>query len=199
MSIRHQVALVFLAFAATHATAETSRIHVAPGKYNDYYHVRFVLTPGNCELSVPVSERFPRYSEDNAYTFSRGGQFEVFVRRKDFPVPAPHTDREFLILRMPRTSPDHTHAAEYIAKKRKLFEQIRKMKTDGTDNVEVIVELNPYITVLERDPLTVELSGRNIFFRQAHGQYIDHVGPLKESEAAERTPPRDVRNVPPEE
>ena len=165
-----------VAFGANRAVPE---IHVAHGKYGDYYHVRFTLTPDNCELTVSLSERRPRYSDSNEYTFAEGGQFEVFVRKQDFPVPSPHTSRTFLILRMPWTDPSAQHAEKHISAKRVLFDKIKRMKTEGKGTVEVVVELNPYVTVLNRDPLTVELSGRNIFFRQAHSQYIDYVGPLK--------------------
>ncbi|MFW6457541.1 MAG: hypothetical protein ACOC0A_04525 [Planctomycetota bacterium] len=163
-------------------SASNSDIHVVPGKYRTYYHIRFRLTPENCELSVPVSERQPKYSDTNEYSFSEGGQFEVFVRKADFPIPSPYPDREFLILRMPWTNPSESNAEQFISAKRKLFERIRKMKEEGGEPVEVTIELNPYVKVLSEDPLTVELEQRNIFFRQAYGQYIDYVGELKDED-----------------
>lgn len=160
--------------------AGDSAIHVVQGEARKYYHVRFDLAPENCELTVPITERMPRYSESNTYAFTSWGQFEVFVRRAAFPVPAPHTQREFLILRMPGTDP-HTHpeAKRLLASKRDLFDALQRMKTEGAGTVSVIVELNPFMRVLNQDPLRIELTGRNIFFRQAYGQYIDYLGPLR--------------------
>ncbi len=172
------VALMILA-------ASAAEVNVAPGRYRDYYHVHFRLTPENCELSVPVSERQPKYSESNEYEFSEGGQFEVFVRKADFPIPAPHTDREFLILRMPWTDPEYGEAEQYIAGKRALFDRIHKMKAEAEGTVGVVVQLNPYVEILNEDPPDVVLTGRNIFFRQAYGKYIDYVGPLKPEDIPE--------------
>ncbi|GFR70996.1 hypothetical protein ElyMa_003801300 [Elysia marginata] len=81
---------------------------------------------------------------------------------------------------MPWTSPDNPDAHRHIAAKRALFEKIQTMKSEGKGSVEVTIELNPYVTVLKRNPLALELSGRNVFFRQAKGQYIDYVNPLKQ-------------------
>ncbi|GAA4650325.1 hypothetical protein GCM10023116_26080 [Kistimonas scapharcae] len=159
--------------------ALATEIHVSPGKYNDYYHLRFALTPENCKLSIPPTERQHRFA-NNTYEFSESGQFEVFIRKQAFPIPAPHISSEFLILRMPSTAPDTPDAHHHIAAKRALFEQIQTMKSKGKGSVDVSIELNPYVTVLKRTPLTLELSGRNVFFRQAKGEYIDYVGPLKQ-------------------
>ena len=156
-----------------------SEVYVSPGKYNDYYHLRFALTPENCELNTSLTERQHRYANNNAYAFSEGGQFEVFIRKQAFPISAPHTSSGFLILRMPWTDPDSPDARRHIADKRALFDQILAMKSEGKGSVEVTIELNPYVTVLNHDPLKLELSGRNVFFRQAQEQYIDYVGPLK--------------------
>ena len=182
--IQRTIMTAFLSMAAVTAGGGEVDIHVAPGKYNEYYHLRFGLTPDNCELTVPLTERRHRYAGNNEYTFAEGGQFEVFVRTSAFPVPAPHTDREFLILRMPWTDPDHPKASRFIARKRKLFDAILAMKTRGEGAVDVVVELNPFVNVLKKNPLILELSGRNIFFRQAHRQYIDYVGPLKKQDIA---------------
>jgi hypothetical protein len=161
------------------AMAGESKIHVSPGKYLDYYHIQFELTSDNCELEIPISERKPKYAKSNEYKISEGGQFEVFVRKSHFPIPAPHSKSEFLILRMSWTDPDSPGADQKIAGKQRLFNAIRKMKSDGNGRVNVILELNPYVTVLRKKPLSLELSGRNIFFRHADGEYIDYLGRLK--------------------
>ena len=171
----------FLVFMESSYAESANSIVVAAGKCNDYYHVKVTLTPENSELTVSFDER-PQTTPyiDNKYEFSSWGQFEVFVDRNVFPVPAPHFTKKYLILRMPGTKPGSEKAKKYIEEKRRLFEEIKNMKLSGKGQVEVIVELNPYINVLSKDPLRVELSGRNIFFRDAHGRYIDYLGPLKE-------------------
>ena len=149
-------------------THETT-IHIAPGKYFPYYHIRFSLTPDNTVLTVPLSERKPRHSDNNDYIFAEGGQYEVFVENKKFPFPNPLLERKCLILRMPWTNPDMENASQYIAEKYELFTKIKEMKETQSGSVEVTIELNSYMNVLSKNPLEIELSGRNIFFRQAHG------------------------------
>ena len=154
-------------------------IHVASGKYSPYYHIRFSLTPDNTVLTVPLSERKPQYSDNNDYVFAEGGQFEVFVERSKFPIPSPYSERKYLILRMPWTNISMETADQYIAEKYELFKRIKEMKETQQGSVEVSIELNPFVNVISEDPLQLELSNRNIFFRQAHGRHIDYVGSLK--------------------
>ncbi len=154
------------------------KIVVSPGKWGDYYHLKFILTPENTELTVSMKERRDKWGK-NEYEFTPRGQFEVFVDKSVFPVSAPHFERKHLILRMPGTEPNSVNADEYIAQKKQLFENIKKMKLSGEGKVEVIVQLNPYMEVISKDPLRLELSGRNIFFRDAGGKYIDYLGPLR--------------------
>lgn len=140
-----------------------------------YYHLQFSLTPQSIQLNVPISERYHRHAGSNEYYFADGGQFEVFVDKNAFPIPAPHCEKQYLILRMPWTAPDLPHAKEYIAEKRVLFDRIKKMKDSCNGSVEVTIELNPFVNVVRKDPLKLEMAGRNIFFRQANGRYVDHV------------------------
>jgi hypothetical protein len=160
--------------------AKDVKIHVAPGKYSPYYHIRFTLTPDIIKLQVPISERMPRYTKSNEYVFTKGGQFEVFIDKDAFPINSPHFEKKYLILRMPWTSTDFEDSQLYIAEKHRLFQAIYEMKKDNKGAIEVTLELNPFVNVLSKKPLKVELAGRNIFFRQAHGRYIDYVGPIRE-------------------
>lgn len=173
------ILIIYLSITCYPALASESQIHVSPGKYNNYYHMSYSLTPENCELEIPLSERTPKYAETNEYTFSESGQFEVFIRKTHFPVPSPNLKGEFIILRMPWTDPDDPDANKKIAKKRHIFDSIKQMKTLGKGSIELILELNPYVKVLQGDPLKLELSGRNIFFRHSHGSYVDYLGELK--------------------
>ena len=179
MKLFFRITLACLVFTTNISVAKALKIHIAHGRFHDYYHMQFTLTPENCELTIPISERHPIYTESNTYTFAEGGQFEVFVRKSDFPIPSPGIHSKFLILRMPWTAPSYADSENYIRAKGILFDRIRKMKTKGKGSVEIIIELNPYITVRKKNPLKIELSGRNIFFRQAYGRYINYVGALK--------------------
>ncbi len=172
---------VILLLSALIARGEPEGIQVTRTNGRDYFHLCFSLTPANSELTVPLSQRAPRYGGSNEYQFAEGGQFEVFVRNSMFPVPASYTDAELLILRMPWTNPDLPGADQYITEKRALFERIRNMKESGTGTVDVVIEFDPgdrFVKVLSTNPPKLEVLGRNIFFRQAYGRYISHVGPL---------------------
>ena len=161
-------------------------LHVVTGKYGHaFYHLRYLLTPGNCELSIPNDQRPPRYGDSNAFTFDQGGQFEVFIPASEFPVGVETPDHKpgFLILRMPSTAPDDTDAARKIAGKRSLFDRIQRMKSEGKGSVEVVIELPlNQVEVLEKQPLRVKMNGINLSFRQAFGRYIGYTGPLNEED-----------------
>jgi hypothetical protein len=152
-------------------------IHVSEGKYTRYYHLLLKLHPQDFELTVPTDQRRPRYTTENRYEFSGSGQFEIFVRKEAFPVPAPKCER-YIIVRMPGTNPSIADAARKLEQKRTLFDTLKELKNSDTGAHEVAIELNPYVQVIRSDPLQLELTECNVFFRQADGAYIDRVGPL---------------------
>jgi len=150
------------------AAAPAPAISVQPGPYGPYYHLRFALTAAAVDLAA--SDRRVR----------SGGQFEIRLRPERFPVPAPHC-RGNLILRMPWTAPYAPDAAAKIAAKEALLARILALAKSPDDVVTVVLELNPYVEVTSRDPLGLELTQCNVFFRQASGAYIDTTGPLESS------------------
>ena len=123
-------------------------IKINPGKYADYYHIRYELTTGN-------------YLVNAEYGFNKGGQFEVFVPKEHFPIAAPHCNKN-IIIRMPYSS--------FEKRKRALYNKLLLSKT-----ITVTLELNPYVQVLNKDPLKVELESCNVFFRQRAGNYYDQL------------------------
>ena len=139
-------------------------IVVQPGRYGPYYHMRFGLTAASIDFAA--SDRRAR----------AGGQFELRLRPEVFPVPAPHC-RGNLILRMPWTAPDAPDAAAKIAAKQSLLARIRALAQAPDDVVPVVLELNPYVEVISRNPLRLQLTQCNLFFRQASGGYVDRTGP----------------------
>jgi len=142
--------------------AETAgKIFVTPGKYGPYYHVRLQLKAAAIDFAA------------SDHTTSSGGQFEIRLRPESFPVPAPNC-RGPIILRMPWTAPDTPGAKEKIAAKEALLKRILTLQQLSKETLSVVVELNPYVEMVGRDPLQVRLTQCNIFFRDAFGAYVDH-------------------------
>jgi hypothetical protein len=108
---------------------------------------------------------------------SSGGQFELRLRPKQFPIQAPHC-RGLLILRMPWTAPGVPQADAKIAAKKALLARIWKLGQGSSKGVPVELELNPYVEVISRSPLRLQLTECNLFFRDSFGAYIDYSGPL---------------------
>jgi len=145
-------------------------VRVTQGRHGDYYHLVLTLRPADFELTVGADERVPRYAGDNAYEFSPAGQFEIFVHQAAFPIAAPQC-RRFIILRMPATDPSAPAAADKIAAKKRLFDALANLKQSNAGELSLAVELNPYVRVVRREPLEVELTQCNVFFRQRAGAY----------------------------
>jgi hypothetical protein len=73
---------------------------------------------------------------------------------------------------MPWTDPAGQDSAVKVQQKRKLYDAILALKSGGTRQVDVNIDLSPYVRVIAPDPLRVELIGCNIFFAQKSGAYI---------------------------
>ena len=163
-------------FAIATADEDNTAIYTAKGKYWDYYHIKFTLTPDNTLLTL---KGYYKYGPSK-YEFE-DGMFQVFIPKNKFPIPAPNC-KEYIILRMPGTLDDSPHKEQYVAEKKALFDRIKEMKESGKGQVDVVIQLNESnfgIKVKSKNPLKVEIEGANVFFRDAHGRYIDYVGPLK--------------------
>ena len=141
-------------------------IVVNQGRYGPYYHLRLELKAK--AIDFIHSDRTAR----------SGGQFEIKLRREAFPVPAPRC-RSSIILRMSWTSPHAREAEEKIAAKEKLLKRIWALEKHPYEALPVVVELNPYVEVVSRMPLKLQLTQCNVFFRDAYGAYIDNTGPVK--------------------
>ena len=138
--------------------------------------MRLELRPWDFALSVPLSERRPRYAESNRFRFSSTGQFEIFVRTRVLPVAASHC-RRYVMARMPATDPADPAAGAKLQAKRALFDRLQALKSSGSGSAAVVVELNPYVRVASETPLRLELTQCNVFFRQVNGAYVDRVEP----------------------
>lgn len=128
------------------AVSNAAPVKVNPGKYSDYYHMRYELKAGE-------------YTVNESYGFNEGGQFEVLVPKVLFPVSAPNCNKN-IIIRMP--------ASDTEGQKRALYEKLLKAQS-----VVVTLELNPYVKVINQSPLEFELQYCNVFFRHKSGDYYD--------------------------
>ena len=121
-------------------------IQVNAGKYFDYYHMAFDLEPG-------------KYAINKEYGFNDGGQFEVLVPKEYFPVPAPNC-RKNIIIRMPWSENEED--------KQQLFNTLSSTEKP----VQVILELNPYVVVLNKEPLQLQLTLLQCFFQAPQRQLL---------------------------
>jgi hypothetical protein len=161
----------FIYIPVPKADENSTSIYTLPGKYNDFYHVKYTLKKATICRELSDKRRLTS-------TFLDGGQFEVLIPKEQFPVSAPNC-KKHIILRMPWTNPALLNAPLFIEQKRHLFGQIEALKKGDVDEIDVVIELNPYVRVKNQAPLELELERCNVFFRHAHGQYVDYVGPLK--------------------
>lgn len=119
----------------------------------------------------------PLMLREMAYTFVDGGQFEIFVKPATLPVSAPGCE-EAIIVRMPWTNPDLPDAAAAVEVKRKLFIRLDELARERTDEVKVVLQLDPHVEATGMDPKQVSLTRCEIFFRHAPETfaYVDHLG-----------------------
>jgi hypothetical protein len=141
-------------------------INVTKGRYGLYYSMSFDLTARAIDFAR--SDR----------TATSGGQFELHLKPEWFPIAAPHC-RGPLILRMPWTAPGIAQAETKIAAKKALLARIWKLQRDPGLTVPIELELDPYVEMVSRSPLRLQLTECNLFFRHAFGGYIDYSGPLR--------------------
>jgi hypothetical protein len=65
--------------------------------------------------------------------------------------------------------------AHALESKRALWFQIVALHEGRLEQLEVVLELNPYVTVLSESPLRQKLDHCNLYFRTADNAYIDHL------------------------
>lgn len=117
------------------------------GKYSNYYHIKYTLKPN-------------MYQINTEYGFTSGGQFEVYIPKKYFPISAPNCKKN-IILRMPGIYSSSN-------KKETLYKELL-----NNQEKTVVIELNPYLKVKQKEPLILELKYCNVFFRHKNDDYYD--------------------------
>jgi len=132
-----------------------------------YHHIKYSLTKKNV-ISID--------SLTNEQFIINGGQFELLVKKSEFPISAPNCKSQ-LKLRMPWTNSEITNGDLFIADKYEVYSYIQNlMKSSEFNSIDVYIELNPYVEIREGK---FNLTQCNIFFRQSNGQYISKTGSLK--------------------
>ena len=148
------------------SSKESKGIYTVKSKSKTYYHVEFKVTPDNFVMPKPISDDVLK---------ADGGQFEVYIKKHLFPINAPHCKKE-IILRMPWTKSSLKNASQFIEEKVALYKKLLDVSEGKRSDLKVIIELNPYVQVTSTNPLNVELTQCNVFFRSSHGRYIDYPG-----------------------
>ena len=62
-----------------------------------------------------------------------------------------------------------------LESKRQLWLQIVELHEGRLEQLEVVLELNPYVSVLSDSPLLLKLNHCNLYFRTADNEYINHL------------------------
>ena len=171
MQIPYLFFIVFMSFLTTSCMAgdaidKNVKIHTSKTKLQAYYHIEYEITPDNFVMPKPISDDVLK---------ADGGQFEVYIKKHLFPINAPHCKKE-IILRMPWTKSSLKNASQFIEEKVALYKKLLDVSEGKRSDLKVIIELNPYVQVTSTNPLNVELTQCNVFFRSSHGRYIDYPG-----------------------
>jgi len=145
-------------------------IVVNSGKYDiKFYHINYTLSTGNFVLVEDSTE------DD--------GFFEILVNKEAFPIPAPNC-RNKIILRMPSSSnmalfssniEERTDAEKSVELKKALHHQIKEVAEGKLKELNVVVELNPYVRVTSSEPLKLQLDFCNVYFRTYHNYYVNNL------------------------
>jgi hypothetical protein len=155
--------LVGFAFIGT-CKAESSNVITSTTNNRSYNHLKFTLSKGNI-ASIDLLT--------NEQVILRRGQFEVRLKKTEFPIDAPYC-KSNLILRMPGTDPDYVDSKIFIEEKLDIYNAIRNiLKSEQNSSKDVYIELNPYVKINNGEFLLTQC---NIFFRQAYGRYIPQTG-----------------------
>lgn len=110
------------------------------------------------------------------YRFAEGGMFEIYLIPSAMPDDVTAPGCSAVKARMFWTDPTKVDAAGRVAEKRALFQQIEALRRGEREQIEVVLELNPYVQKMPEAKL--ELTQCVVFFRSAFGAYVPHDRPL---------------------
>jgi hypothetical protein len=139
-----------------------------------YFHLAHTLEMGDFTLIHPDEYFDPKYPDiAGECKFASNGSFTLYINKASFPIPAPNCNSRWLKVTMKGGKQSG------VESKHTLWKQIQRVETGELDTIEVIIELNPYISIVNNDPLELELDYCNLWFRTAHGEYVAHTESFK--------------------
>jgi hypothetical protein len=163
---------VFLWLIASTASASDITINETNGRV--YYHLEHTLHQGEFTLTHPQEFYDPKHPDiKGACELGENGYFNLYISKDSFPVTAPNCNSKWLKVTM--KGGDQAG----LESKRKLWDQLQALQSGELDEAKVIIELNPYISIVNSDPLKLELHYCNVWFRTAYGKYVAHTESFK--------------------
>jgi len=162
------------------------------GVERTYYHLKYTLTRENstlvtpkewlqCHYCVVWQEPIdPNGCYHNRCYWDGNGNFIVYIKKDVFPIPS-GCNSEWLKLEMKPNRSERVYETSEAAlshaleSKRQLWLQIVELHEGRLEQLEVILELNPYVSVLSESPLLLKLDHCNLYFRTADNAYVDHL------------------------
>ena len=108
----------------------------------------------------------------------------IYIKKDVFPIPA-ECNSDWLLLKMnANRSPSVYESGEAVLEhalktKHDLWRQITALHEGNIERLEVVIELNPYVTVLSETPLKLKLDHCNLYFRTADNAYLHHLRPVE--------------------
>jgi len=176
-------------------TAQDVAINTTLGKdgvERSYYHLKYTLTRENstlvtpkewlqCHYCVVWQEPInPKGCYHNRCYWDGSGNFIVYIKKDVFPIPS-GCNSDWLKLEMKPNRSGRVYETSEAAlshaleSKRQLWLQIIELHEARLEQLEVVLELNPYVTVLSESPLRLKLDHCNLYFRTADNAYVDHL------------------------
>ena len=170
------------------------------GVSRDYYHLRHrleidnftLITPSEwlqCHYCIVWKEPIdPKGCYHNRCYWDGSGNFIIYIKKDVFPIPS-GCNSDWLKLEMkPNRSGrvyETSEAALALAleSKRQLWLQIVELHEGRLEQLDVVLELNPYFSVLSETPLLLKLDHCNLYFRTADNAYIDHLNAVRVDES----------------
>ena len=176
-------------------TAQEVAINTTLGKdgvERSYYHLKYTLTRENstlvtpkewlqCHYCVVWQEPInPKGCYHNRCYWDGSGNFIVYIKKDVFPIPS-GCNSDWLKLEMKPNRSGRVYETSEAAlshaleSKRQLWLQIVELHEGRLEQLEVVLELNPYVSVLSDSPLLLKLNHCNLYFRTADNKYINHL------------------------
>lgn len=191
--------LLGVAILTTPLMAHDVAINTTVGKdglERTYYHLSYTLTQDNSTLVTPDEWLQCHYAEVwgepinpegcwcNRPYWVGNGTFVIYLKKDLFPILS-GCKSDWLKLKMKVNRHGDVYETSEAAledaleSKRELWLQIVDLHEGRLEQLEVILELNPYVKVLSETPLRLKLNHCNLYFRTADNAYIDHLNAVR--------------------